>query len=107
VIDNAPADVPDLPATGFALHPCAPNPFNPRTRIAFELPHAAEVRLSIYDMAGRRVRVLIDSESYGGGRSEVDWNSQDDAGRTVSAGTYFCRMESGGFAATRRMTLVK
>jgi hypothetical protein len=84
-----------------------PNPFNPRTTIAFELPAAAPVRLSVFDMTGRLVRTLIDGETRAAGPHEVSWDGQDALGQPVAAGVYVCRLESDGRSVARRMTLVK
>jgi hypothetical protein len=83
-----------------------PNPFNPRTVIAFELPASAQASLRVYDVAGRLVRVLLDGEKLGEGRREVPWDGTDGAGRPLPAGVYFYRLESAGFTDTGRMALV-
>lgn len=85
----------------------APNPFNPQTTIAFDLPRQEAVRLSVYDVSGRLVDVLIDNEIAAQGRNEVVWRGRDMAGRVVSAGVYFYRLEAGLYSETKRMTLVK
>jgi hypothetical protein len=92
---------------GFHLYPAAPNPFNPATTISFELPAAAPVRLAIYDVAGRRVRLLVDGRQHAAGKHSVIWNGRDDTGHPMSSGTYFYRLEAGGWGETKRMTLVK
>jgi hypothetical protein len=83
-----------------------PNPFNPRTVIAFEMPAPAAVDLRVYDVAGRLVRVLLDRETIGEGRREVVWNGRDGADRSLPAGVYFYRLETPGFVDTGRMALV-
>lgn len=93
--------------TVWALRPPFPNPFNPRTTIAFDLPEAATVRLEVFDIAGRLVDVLLRDEMFAAGRWEAAWLGRDAAGRSVAAGVYFCRLEAGGFRATMRMLLVK
>ena len=93
--------------TRYALHPCVPNPFNPLTTLRYDLPEPARVGLRIYDLSGRLVRVLAQGEVIGAGRHEAVWNGRDEAGRTASAGVYFCRLEAGAFRQTRRMTLLK
>lgn len=100
--------VPD-PASprAFALHQCVPNPFNPGTKIAFELPRRDAVRLLIFDVAGRLVKTLIHGEVYEPGRHEAVWRGTDDAGRRAASGTYFYRLEAGNFHETRRMVLLK
>lgn len=91
----------------WALHPPYPNPFNPRTTIAFDLPVAATVRLEVFDIAGRLVDVLVRDEPFAAGRWDVVWRGRDAGGRGVAAGVYFCRLEAGGFRATTRLLLVK
>jgi len=84
-----------------------PNPFNPQTTIAFEIPGRQEVSLRVFDLSGRLVRDLIVGELRYPGRHEVVWNGRDDAGRPVASGTYFYRLEAGDFAETKRMVLIK
>lgn len=83
-----------------------PNPFNPGTRIAFELPAEGEIELGIYDPRGRRVTVLID-EAWPAGRYEVEWNGRDGSGRNVSAGVYFTRLRGAGRTVTRPLVVVR
>ena len=97
----------DVPASGYALHPCYPNPFNPSTTVSFDLPERATVNLAIYDLAGQMVRTLVAAETVAAGRHEVVWNGRDTAGRAVAAGVYFCRLDAGGYSQTVRMALVK
>jgi hypothetical protein len=94
------------PAAGFALSPNAPNPFRTSTRIPFELVRAGRVTLAVYDVAGRRVRVLF-AGSRGAGADQVEWDGRDDAGRAVASGVYFCRLDAGSHSETRRMVLVR
>lgn len=101
------ADAPGVPAVRFGLAQNVPNPFNPRTVIAFSLERAGAARLRIHDAAGRLVRTLRDGEALPAGRHEAAWEGLDDAGRPVAAGVYHCRLESGGQVASRRLTLVK
>ena len=65
------------------------------------------MKLTIYDVSGRRVRVLRDGLVEKAGRHEAFWNGRDDSGREVAAGVYVCRMEAGPFVANQRMLLVK
>lgn len=84
-----------------ALDQNYPNPFNPTTQISFDLPDAGAVRLVVYDIAGREVRVLVDSE-LAEGRHAVSF----DAGRLAS-GSYVYRLETPSKVITRQMLLVK
>ncbi|MCK9995747.1 MAG: T9SS type A sorting domain-containing protein [Candidatus Krumholzibacteria bacterium] len=98
---------PDLPVTGIGLLQNAPNPFNPQTTIAFEIPEKAAVSLRVFDVSGRLVRVLIDNEIVERGRHETVWNGRDDTGRNVATGVYFYRLESGPWSEMKRMALIK
>ena len=84
-----------------------PNPFNPQTTIAFELPDRETVTLQVFDMAGRLVKELIGAEVYAQGPHQVIWNGRDDSGRQVASGTYFYRFEAGSYNETKRMVLLK
>ena len=84
-----------------------PNPFNPQTTIAFDVPSLTAVKLTVYDVSGRLVDVLLDGDIVAPGRNEVVWRGRDMAGQVVSAGVYFYRLEVGNFIETKRMTLVK
>jgi lysophospholipase L1-like esterase len=93
--------------TGYALHGNVPNPFNPLTVIAYEMPVAAQVSLRVFDISGRLIATLKEGVSESAGRHDVTWTGRDHSGRQVAAGIYFYRMEAGSFAQTRRMVLVK
>lgn len=86
---------------------CAPNPFNPLTRIWYTLEEPARVTLAIYDVAGRRVVALREGVGESAGHHEVTWSGRDDLGRSVPSGTYFYRLEAGDYVETKRMTLIK
>lgn len=98
-------EAPTVPGA-FALHACAPNPFNPTTTIMFVLSQAAFVRLAVFDMTGRLVRVLVNEETAAGSREAV-WNGLDDHGQQVASGVYMCCLEAGALRETRSMTLVR
>jgi flagellar hook assembly protein FlgD len=89
-----------------ALHQNTPNPFNPYTTIAIDLPAAAHVELEIFDVLGRSVRVLA-NERMKAGHKEIRWDGTNRHGERVASGVYLCRMRSGSFERTIRMTLVK
>ena len=98
---------PDNPDPGrFALSQNIPNPFNPVTTIRFYIPRTANVNISVYDVTGRLVRVLLDKEVESG-RTEIIWNGTDVNGRNVGSGVYLCRMTSGDFEKTAKMILMR
>ena len=100
-------DGPDIVGPSrFVIHQNHPNPFNPATTIAMEVPYEASVRVGIYDMQGRRVRELYTGQ-LDRGTHTFRWDGRDGAGRGVAGGVYFFRLESGGYVGVRKMSLVK
>jgi hypothetical protein len=99
-------EVVQLP-TEYRLYQCFPNPFNPRTTIRYDLPEQTLVRLEIFDVSGRLVRKLVDSEREDAGRRWVVWDGTDDAGRSVSTGIYSYKLITATFRETRQMVLLK
>lgn len=96
----------DTPTPGVVLHACSPNPFNPRTVIAFETATTGQASLRVFDAAGRLVRTLVDGQRPSGSHS-VAWDGRDATGRMAAAGVYLYRLEAGGTVRSRAMTLVK
>ena len=90
----------------YALSQNYPNPFNPTTEIAFDLPAAVKVNLSIFNVLGQRVVTLVD-ERLDAGNHTVTWNSTNSGGNTVSSGIYFYRISAGSFSESRKMMLLK
>jgi hypothetical protein len=87
--------------TGYALQQNYPNPFNPTTTIKFELPQTSEVRLSVYDLLGREVSVVV-NEKRNAGVHEVKFD-----GTGLSSCVYFYRIQAGDFTQTKRLLLLK
>ncbi|MCK4656520.1 MAG: T9SS type A sorting domain-containing protein, partial [candidate division Zixibacteria bacterium] len=96
---------PQLPST-YLLHQNSPNPFNPSTSIAFELPDADHVKLAVYNILGQKVITLVD-EYLGQGSHSVRWDGGDSRGNSVSSGIYFYRLQTDEFIDTKRMVLLK
>jgi hypothetical protein len=94
-----------LPKT-FELSQNYPNPFNPTTEIRFDIPKSSSVKMVVYDIMGRVVRTLVDQKMEAGSH-RISWNGRDQAGNTVSSGVYFYHISADGFAATKKMTLMK
>ncbi len=91
----------------FELRQNYPNPFNPSTTISYSVPEGgSEIRLEVFDIRGRLVRVLA-SGAHEQGSYRVRWDGTDEAGRAVSSGVYFGRLRAEGFSAVRKMVLVK
>jgi hypothetical protein len=94
-----------VPAT-FTLHQNFPNPFNPITILKYDLPSDALVTLSIYNMLGREITQLVNTNQEAGFKS-VQWNATDSFGKPVSAGVYLYQIRAGEFVQTRKMVLLK
>ena len=110
VVVSAPEIQSTIPAD-FTLHQNYPNPFNPSTTIRYDLPERVHVKISVYDVSGRELTVLIDREENAGAH-EVHWNGKDLNGVSVASGTYFYTMNAtggskGAFTRTEKMALVK
>ncbi len=107
---GAPETITDAPPPSsvkrFALHAAVPNPFNPSTLLSFELPEVSRVQLVVYDVTGRRIRVLVDG-LHEAGNHEVTWDARDDSGSHVSSGVYLYQLRAEGFVESRRVVLLK
>lgn len=92
---------------GFELFPSYPNPFGRSTLIRYALPQPEKVSLRVYDVAGRVVRVLVDSATPQVGEQAVGWDGKNDEGSMVASGVYFYRLEAGKHSKTRRMVFLR
>ena len=104
VAEPAPVEI-QIP-TDFALQQNYPNPFNPETSIRFQLPEAADVTLSIYNLRGQLVRKLV-NERKQAGFHEVTWNAKDNAGNKLPSGVYLYRIQAGAFTDVKKLTLLR
>ena len=91
--------------TRFALAQNRPNPFSRATTIRFELPVPAKVRLEIFDLAGRRVRVLVNRE-YPAGYHSVGWDKRDESAGSLRPGVYVYRLSAGEYDDQKKMILL-
>ncbi|MCY4205146.1 MAG: DUF4397 domain-containing protein [Bacteroidetes bacterium] len=105
VVTGTESEITEIP-TEFTLHGNYPNPFNPSTRIQFDLPESAQVTVQIVDMLGREVMALPAKEFAAGANRSIELNAIN-----LSSGTYLYRMIATGaesrYVKTGRMTLVK
>ena len=95
----------EIPSTS-SLDAVYPNPFNPKTEIRFNLSSPGRASLVIYDLVGRRVRLLAGGDHHAGTFTK-EWYGTDDSGREVSSGVYFVRLEALGKPVTRKITLLR
>jgi hypothetical protein len=90
----------------FALKQNVPNPFNPVTVIQYQLPQQADVRLEIYNVAGKLVRTVVDGPQDAGYKS-VTWDGTDQSGRKVASGVYLYRLQAADQVSQKMMVLLK
>lgn len=89
-----------------ALYPAYPNPFNPETMISYSIPHDGIVKLTVYDLLGKTVRVLLNRRTEAGVH-QIVWDGQDEAGRIMPGGVYFIRFQTEGGVQSRKIVMVK
>lgn len=94
------------PPQATAITAVYPNPFNPRTTIAFDLAEPGAIELAIYDLRGQQVRI-IDAGLRSSGRYEATWDGHDEAGRAVPTGVYFCRLKTSTGSQSMKLTLTR
>ena len=88
-------------ADTYKLYQNVPNPFNGTTTIKFYVPESAEVTVAVYNMLGEHV-AEVTNDIFNAGKHEVEFN-----GSKLGQGTYFVRMTTEGFTATKNMNIVK
>ncbi len=100
-----PTDSEEVPAK-LALGKNHPNPFNPKTQIAFALSQSGPAKLTVYDVRGRAIITLADGVMNAGEYS-VEWNGRDEAGRQLASGLYFYKLEAENQVLTEKMLMLK
>lgn len=83
-----------------------PNPFNPTTNFSYMLPKNDKVELTIYNMLGKQVRLLVD-HNQNAGSYKITWDGKDNLGNTLTSGVYFYRLKTDHFTSTKKMILMK
>jgi hypothetical protein len=104
---QAVTDTPIAPSTAslaFAMPQNEPNPFGTGTTIRYSLPHEGKVALKVFDVGGRQVRTLVDTQVPAGAHA-VTWDGRDNRGARLSSGVYFYRLEVNGLGTLTRKAL--
>ena len=83
-----------------------PNPFNPTTNIRYSIPHSSLVEIIIYDIIGREVFMLSNTQKEAGYHN-LSWDGTNELGAMVSAGIYFYAIQAGDYTQTKKMVLLK
>ena len=90
----------------FALYDNFPNPFNPTTQIAVDLPEAASTKITVWNIMGQKVATLH-SGDLSAGHHVVNFDGRDQNGKQLTSGMYFYRVTAGKYNAIKKMTLLK
>lgn len=90
----------------FVLAQNYPNPFNPTTTINFVVPEAGYITLTVYNQAGQHIKTLF-GRYMQPGHHRVSWDATDEDGHPVASGVYLYKLEAAGFAAARKLTLMR
>jgi hypothetical protein len=93
-------------AREFTLGSFAPNPLVGESGVEFSLPLAGRVELGVYNVSGQRIRTLVSGER-SAGRYWARWDGKDSSGKPVASGVYLCRLQTGGFAQTRSVVVLR
>ena len=102
-----PIETPAALPTKYEVFQNVPNPFNPTTEIAYDVPKpGGHVTISIYNSNGQLVRTLVDRNEQPG-HHFVAWHGRDEHGSDVSSGVYFYRMKAPGLTETKRLVLLR
>ena len=90
----------------FSLNQNHPNPFNPVTHIDFVLFKDSHIKISIFDVSGREIKIL-ENRRFNFGNHSVSWDGTNQFGKIVSGGVYLCQLETDQFMETRKMVFLK
>ena len=90
----------------FRVYSAYPNPFNPVTRIVYDIASPSHVIISVYDMRGRIVQTLL-SEYQHAGRYSIKWNATNDIGEHLNSGVFFIRIQAGQSFDTKKVILLR
>ena len=90
----------------YNLYQNFPNPFNPTSKIKFQITKLSDVKLMVYDVLGREVATLV-NEQLRPGTYEVDWNARHSGSSSYPSGVYFYRLSTEDFSAVKKMLLIK
>ncbi len=97
----------ETPVATTALLEARPNPFNPSTSIHFELARSGAVDLTVFDLSGRRLRVLLNEERREAGAAQVTWDGRDEQGNALPSGVYLVQLNTVDYREAKKLVLLK
>jgi hypothetical protein len=101
IVASSVEDITGSIPTVYALRQNFPNPFNPTTKIQFDIPQACTVRLKVFTLLGKEVATLV-SEELAAGSYRVEWDAKG-----IASGIYFYRLQAGNFNKTKKLVLLR
>jgi len=107
VTDVAGTVVATMGKASFVLHPPEPNPAHAGTVLHFDLARSGRVQLDVYDVAGHRVRSLLEAAQRAAGRNVATWDGRDASGRRVANGVYVVRLQAGEHRSSQRLVVLR
>ncbi|NQT24027.1 T9SS type A sorting domain-containing protein, partial [candidate division KSB1 bacterium] len=97
--------MPDVPKE-LVLDPPFPNPFNPQTKIYYQLSKSGPVEIAVFDLLGRKVRTLVDGFQSAGSYN-IYWHGKDEAGMQTATGTYFITLKTVEGVRTQKVVMMR
>jgi hypothetical protein len=95
-------------SSGIVLSPISPNPFRTFTTINYYVEEGTEIKLAVYDLIGREIKILFEGVVTNNTHDSEEWDATDGEGNTVKSGVYFCHIgTSSGPSDSRKMILLK
>jgi hypothetical protein len=104
--DDSTEETPEIPHK-YGLLPNYPNPFNPSTTIEFAMKKEGNYKLTVYDIKGRKVKVIFSDYIQADKLYRLVWDGKDYQGKDAASGIYFYRLSGNGLVINRKMILVK
>ena len=83
-----------------------PNPFNPSTHVRYQLAQSGKVDLKVFNVAGQLVKIIV-SDKQNAGYYQIAWRGDNNRGKQVASGVYFCRLETPGYTKSMKMIVVR
>jgi len=90
----------------FSLSDAYPNPFNPETKINFNLAKSANIKMIVYNLLGQKIKTLV-SQEMNAGTYSVTWDGKDDFNKQVASGVYLFSFQAESFRTTKKVVLLK
>jgi hypothetical protein len=92
---------------GSSIYCVSPNPFNGTTTIRYAVNNAGPVKIALYDVSGRALRILLNDPHVERGEYSLVWDGQNGAGRRVASGVYFCRLDSAEGSSSKKILYLR